>query len=267
MLSTLTVDSSERISPSMLRVHFHSDTPAIAEASNADRYIKLVFPRDGRLLPPETNVRELRASLPADEQPVVRTYSVRSADAETLAVAVDFVLHTGHSVAAAWAESASRGDRIQVAGPGGNYVPDPEAHNLFVADDAGLPAALAGIEALPAGAVATLFAEVDSEADRLPVDASCELDVRWSYRNGTDSSDLVDSVLAWAWPEGRVRVFAHGERTTMMQDLRPHFREHGVSGRDLSVSGYWRRGYDEDSFQAGKRTDPLVRAAAEEDKR
>ncbi|WP_333619368.1 siderophore-interacting protein [Dietzia sp.] len=268
-LTTLTVTSREALTPGMVRVHFRADGTAAADAENTDRYVKLVFTASGEKLPSDTNLRELRASLPADEQPRVRTYTVRSADRDSGAVAIDFVTHSGPSVAAAWAEAAEPGDEIQVAGPGGAYVPDPEAHNLLVADPAGLPAALAAIERLPAGSRATLFAEVESPEHELPVRAKCVVEVHWCHSGAAPhderESELVRRVLEWEWPEGRVKVFAHGERTTMMKDLRPHFRANGVSGKDLSVSGYWRQGFDEDSFQAGKRTDPLVRAAAEED--
>lgn len=261
MLNTLTLLSREYVSPNMVRLNFQAESPVFADAPSTDSYIKLVFPVDGTLFPEDTNIRELRASLPDSEQPRVRTYTIRKIDRAQNIVSVDFVTHEGESVAASWAESAPEGERIQVAGPGGVYVPDPDAHNLFVADDAGLPAALAGIESISEGGRATLFAEVESPEHAQPVESRGEVEVVWSYRNGAETSDLVDKVLAWDWPNSRVRVFAHGERTTMMQDLRPHFRSHGVGGRDLSVSGYWRRGFDEDAFQAGKRTDPLVAAA------
>lgn len=261
MLNTLTVLSRESVSPTMVRVHFQAESPVFADAPSTDAYIKLVFPVDGRSIPDDVNLREFRASLPADEQPRVRTYTIRKVDKTSNVVSVDFVTHEGTSVAAAWAVSAQPGDSIQVAGPGGVFVPDADAHNLFVADDAGLPAALAGIEALPEGGRATLFAEVESPDHIQDVDSRGEVDIVWCYRDGAEASDLIEKVLAWEWPDGRVRVFAHGERTAMMQHLRPHFRSHGVSGKDLSVSGYWRRGFDEDAFQAGKRTDPLVAAA------
>ena len=126
-LTTLTVTSREALTPGMVRVHFRADGAAVADAENTDRYVKLVFTASGEKLPADTNLRELRASLPADEQPRVRTYTVRSADSDSGAVAIDFVTHSGPSVAAAWAEAAEPGDEIQVAGPGGAYVPDPEA--------------------------------------------------------------------------------------------------------------------------------------------
>ena len=261
MLNTLTLLSREYVSPNMVRLNFQAASPVFADAPSSDSYIKLVFPADGNLFPEDTNIRDLRASLPDSEQPRVRTYTIRKVDRAKNIVSVDFVTHSGESVAASWAASAPEGERIQVAGPGGVYVPDAEAHNLFVADDAGLPAALAGIEALPAGGQATLFAEVESPQHTQPVESCGEVEVVWSYRNGSETSDLVDNVLAWDWPNTRVRVFAHGERTTMMRDLRPHFRSHGVGGKDLSVSGYWRLVFDEDAFQAGKRSDPLVAAA------
>lgn len=276
MLTTLTVTGTEQVAAEMLRVHFSAPPGTFAESHNTDRYLKLVFPpADGpAMYPQDTNLRELRASAPPEQQPRVRTYSVRLLDAQAGTLAVDFVIHPGPSVAAAWAQQATAGVQLQVAGPGGHFRPDPEAHNLFVADPAGLPAALAGIEALPAGAVATLVAEVPTAAHVPPWSHCCSLTTDIAFTDEpapaapasgavtatpTAAASLAERVRALPWPDGRVRVFAHGEAEEMMTRLRPYLRERGVAREDLSVSGYWRRGCDEDAFQRRKRLD----AAAE----
>lgn len=270
MLTTLTVSATEPIAAEMLRVHFTAEPGTFAESTNTDRYVKLVFPpaTGPDLYPPATNLRQLRASAAPEDQPRVRTYTIRHLDAEAGTVAIDFVLHPGPSVAADWARAATPGQQLQVAGPGGHFHPDPHAHNLFVADPAGLPAALAGIEALPPEATATLIAEVPSLAHMPPVRAQCLVTTDIATTETTDDPDaavdsarseppasLADRVRSWPWPDGRVRVFAHGEAEEIMTNLRPYLRSRGVAKDDLSVSGYWRRGYDEDAFQRRKRAD------------
>jgi NADPH-dependent ferric siderophore reductase len=56
------------------------------------------------------------------------------------------------------------------------------------------------------------------------------------------------------WLLGRVHAFVHGEAEVTMQRIRPYLlRERGVPRGDLSISGYWRRGSNEDSFRTWKR--------------
>ena len=62
----------------------------------------------------------------------------------------------------------------------------------------------------------------------------------------------VGCVAALDWPAGRVQLFVHGE----LHAVRAIGK--GLAGRDVerelvSLSGYWRRGKDEDGFQAEKR--------------
>ena len=59
-------------------------------------------------------------------------------------------------------------------------------------------------------------------------------------------------MAAGPWPEGRVQVFAHGERESM-KAVRALLKERGVPRGDFSLSGYWALGRTEDRFQAEKR--------------
>jgi NADPH-dependent ferric siderophore reductase len=63
---------------------------------------------------------------------------------------------------------------------------------------------------------------------------------------------LVSAVRALRFPAGRVHAFVHGE-AGCVRDVRRHLvGERGVPREALSVSGYWRRGRDEDGWRADK---------------
>jgi NADPH-dependent ferric siderophore reductase len=81
------------------------------------------------------------------------------------------------------------------------------------------------------------------------------IELVWHVEPGTapDTERLARLVTSREWPEGRVQVFAHGERESI-KALRRVFKERAVPREQLSISGYWAYGRTEDTFQAEKRT-------------
>ena len=64
---------------------------------------------------------------------------------------------------------------------------------------------------------------------------------------------LVEAVRALDWPEGRVHAFVHGE-AHFVKELRRLLRvDRAIPREDLSISGYWRLGHNEDGWQASKK--------------
>jgi NADPH-dependent ferric siderophore reductase len=62
----------------------------------------------------------------------------------------------------------------------------------------------------------------------------------------------VAAVRALEFPAGRVHAFVHGEAGSV-RDIRRHLvDERGVAREHLSVSGYWRRGKNEDGWRTEK---------------
>ncbi|MDF2808469.1 MAG: NADPH-dependent ferric siderophore reductase [Cellulosimicrobium sp.] len=207
-------------------------------------------------LEPPYDVAALRETLPPEDLPVTRTYTVRWVDEAAQRLAIDFVVHGDEGLAGPWAARAKPGDRIVFSGPGGGYAPDPAADwHLLAGDDSALPAIAAALEAMPRDAVGHAVLEVGTEADRLPLEAPAGVEVTWVLRGDAPAGTttlLPDAVADLAWREGRVHVFAHGEREAM-KALRRVFAERGVPRSDLSLSGYWAYGRAEDRFQAEKR--------------
>jgi NADPH-dependent ferric siderophore reductase len=93
--------------------------------------------------------------------------------------------------------------------------------------------------------------EVEDEAETAYLDLPEGAEVTWLLRSD-GSPGLLGTVEALGFPDGRVHAFVHGELATM-RELRRHLLEdRGVPLADLSLSGYWRHGKDEEGFQAEK---------------
>jgi len=241
---TLTVIRTEQLTDHMVRVVLGG--PAVASFPDngfSDRYVKLLFP------PP---VGE--DGTPAQERPIMRTYTIRRHDRAAGEVSIDFVTHGDSGVAGPWASAAQPGDELTMTSPGGAYRPDPTAdHHLLIGDEAALPAIAAALEDMPVGANVTALIEVAGPSDEMTLQSPAAVDLRWIHRGAASNSDtLVAAVAALDLPEGRVQAFVHGE-LHMTRALRPQLLDRGIDRELLSLSGYWRRGKDEDGFQAEKR--------------
>lgn len=255
---TLKVVRKEQLSPHMVRVVAGGPGLAAFEAKDAtDMYVKIHFLQPGVDYAEPVDVFGLRESMPRDQWPATRTYTVRWVDLAAREIAIDFVIHGDAGLAGPWAEAAAPGDRIIFSGPGGAYRPNPDADwYLFAGDEAALPAIAAAIEALPADAAGRAYVEVDTEADIQPVAAPAGVEVTWLFRNGAtpaQSTQLVDAVAGGPWPEGEVDAFIHGEREYMKALRDVLFRQRGLARSQASLSGYWAYGRTEDYFQAEKK--------------
>ena len=253
--TNLTVLRREELSPHMVRIVAGGDGfSGYVNNDYIDRYVKIAFPQPGIEYPLPLDLWAIRESMPREQWPHTRTYTVRWVDEEARELAIDFVIHGDEGLAGPWAAKARPGDSLVFTGPGGGYNPDPAADwHLFAGDEAALPAIAAAIEALPADARGLAFLEVDSDADIQPITAPAGLQVQWLARSGTPAGSsglLVSAVRDAAWPDGRVQVFAHGERGYMKSLRQVFYRERGLDRAQVSLSGYWATGRVEDDFQA-----------------
>jgi len=254
----LTVIRREDLSPHMVRIVAGGD--GFADFTNndfVDRYIKLVFPQPGVEYDSPLDLWSIRETMPREQWPFTRTYTVRWVDAAARELAIDFVVHGDEGLAGPWAAKAQPGDTLTFTGPGGAYNPAPEADwYLFAGDEAALPAIAACVESLPAEATGLAFLEVDSDADIQQIAAPAGVEVHWLTRNGVPAGDsdlLVQAVADAELPDGRVDVFAHGERGYMKALRDVLFKQRGLDRKQVSLSGYWAKGRVEDVFQAEKK--------------
>lgn len=276
----LTVVRAEQVGPSMRRVvlggdgfsAFHANHQAMSKPYT-DTYVKLVFLAPGFEYPDPLDLGVVSATMPREARPVLRTYTVRWIDVEARELAIDFVVHGvgadgGQGVAGPWAARAEPGDVIHLRGPNGGYVPDPSADwHLFVGDESALPAIATSLEALPAGARAVAFIEIDGPADETDLTTAADLELHWLHRGDAEAGTttlLDDAVRAHEWPAGRAQAFVHGE-SALLKSVRPHvLADRGVARSDVSVSAYWRRGSTEEGFRAWKseQTEAVMRPGA-----
>lgn len=214
-----------------------------------------------------------------EEEPELRTYTVREVDMEAGELVIDFVVHGSAGLAGPWARDAEPGDSITLVGPGGAYRPDPTADwHLLAGDESALPAIAAALESMSPTAVGQVIVEVDSPEHQMALPAPEGVDVTWLHRSAaepaaTDPTDgaartAADTPLARAvrsvpWRSGEPHVFVHGEAHTVMRGIRPYIRkERGVPTDRASISGYWRRGLDHQDFTSWKREFAATEAPA-----
>lgn len=237
-LIELEVVGSVRLGADLVRVTLGGAGFAqFEDRPDTDKYVKL------RFTPPEPGAH-----------PVTRTYTVRRVDAAAQTLDIDFVVHGDEGLAGPWAATAEPGARLSLMGPGGGYAPDADADwHLLLGDLSAVPAIAAALEALPVDAVGTALIEVDADDAIIDLVAPPGVEVRWIVDASHAADRLADAVRDLAWREGRVDVFAHGERESMKQLRRVLFDERGLSRAHVSLSGYWARGRTEDRFQAEKR--------------
>ncbi len=280
-IHTFEVLRTEQIAPHMVRVTlggkgFETFTPI----DFTDSYVKVVVVPKGvdvAALPQPLTLDSFQEVAP-NQQPIVRTYTVRHVDPVARELGIDFVVHGEQGVAAPWAANAKPGDPAYLMGPSGAYSPDPAADwHLFAGDEAAIPAISVALASLPRDAVGQAFIEVADPQEELAEIASQAPDgveITWVHRGGRadlvdddnagDHAPLIDAVKSAPWLPGQVQVFIHGEAQAVMHNLRPYIRkQRGVDAKwASSISGYWRRGRTEETFRQWKRE--LAEAEASE---
>lgn len=254
-MTELEVLRTERLSAHMIRVVAGGDGLArFPDTEFTDRYVKILFLHPGVEYPEPLDMDIVHADYPREQWPSQRTYTVRSLDHDAGEMVIDFVHHGDAGLAGPWAASAKPGDRLRLLGPGGAYAPDPEVDwHLLVGDEAALPAIAAALERVGPGVPAVAVVQVGASGEEQHLSSVAELDVRWLYRDAAggdpDGTQLLDEVRSLEFLPGRVHAFVHGEASAV-RGLRRHLLHDREVDRDaLSVSGYWRRGHDDEAFR------------------
>ncbi|GAA2157395.1 siderophore-interacting protein [Actinomadura napierensis] len=251
-----TVLRTERLTPHMIRVVLGGESlRGFGAGAFTDHYVKLLFPLPDVAYPEPFDMETVRAELPRDQWPSVRTYTVRAWDPEAVELTIDFVHHGDKGIAGPWAANVQPGEEIFFDGPGGAYAPRAEAGwHLLVGDESALPAIAASLERIPDGAPARVFIEVAGPEEEQDLRAPAGTEIVWLHRDGRQVGDLLaEAVQKLDFPDGEVHAFVHGE-AGFVKTLRRHLRvDRGLPLEQLSISGYWRRGRDEDGWQSSKR--------------
>ncbi|MGW2487223.1 siderophore-interacting protein [Streptomyces sp. NPDC001606] len=251
---TAQVVRTERLTPHMQRVVLGGDgLTGFAADTCTDHYVKLLFGPAGVSYPEPFDLERIRAEFPREQWPVTRTYTVRAWDPEQRELTLDFVIHGDEGLAGPWATRVQPGETVRFMGPGGAYRPDPQADwHLLAGDESALPAIARALETLPDDARAHAFVEVSGPEEEQKIDTDVE--IVWLHRGDRPVGEaLLTAVRELDFPAGRPHVFVHGE-AGFVKELRRLLRvERQIPREDLSISGYWRLGHNEDGWQASKR--------------
>ncbi len=173
-----------------------------------------------------------------------RDYTIRSLDRRRGTISVDFVLH-GETPAPTWARRAMPGDTIEVKGPRGGTVFQPNADwHLLTGDETCIPAIAHILETMPAGTKAFVFIETSGKDGEIALQTQAETAIRWVHRNGAPAgpSELMNGVVQdFLLPLGRGHAYLIGE-TSNVRRQRHTLIARGLTRDQISAEGYWRPG-------------------------
>lgn len=242
----LTVKTSERITPKMVRITLVGEALSGFVSAGYDDHVKLCIPHKGQAAP-------VWPAIGADATPLaegviaspMRDFTPRLYDAEKGELVIDFAIHEA-GPAAEWAERAQPGDAIGVGGPRGSFVvaDDFDAY-LLVGDETALPAIGRRLEELRAGCKVIVVAAVAGADEQQAFKSRADVEVHWVYRPldaANDPAPLMAVVKDLAMPAGDVYVWVAGE-SDIVKLLRRHLvEERGINRSWIKAAGYWRRG-------------------------
>jgi len=256
------VARTRRVSPSVLRVTFRGVGPAgLAEFASGgrDQRFKLFFPQPGEEVahvPVEAGgawYAEWRGMDPR-HRALMRTYTVREQRRELGELDVDFAVHAGPGPAAAWALHCLAGDRITALGPseadnaGIDFRP-PQGTDwiLLAGDESALPAIAGILEWISPATIVRAWIEIGHGDDVQALNTWADAEITWVVRGGDRS--LTRSVSEARLPAGTPYAWIGGEASEI-RTLRRHLVGHGFDRRQVTFTGYWRRGASEEELLA-----------------
>lgn len=283
-----TVVAVERVSPGFARITFSAPSGFGGSGPVLDQRIKVILPGGAGVFSHDgPQWYELWRGLPEVERGVMRTYSIRHLEHSTRCsrLVIDFVLHLGagsSGPAAAWAASATVGDRVTLAGPSGEgerigveFAPGRAEQIVLAGDETAAPAIARILEDLPATSRGVALIEVPTAADRLPIAAPSGFQVSWLPRDGAvHGVRLVPELLAllpgadpgsvagedpediWETPTysgsgeelpplvpaSGTYWWIAGEAGVVAGLRRTLVRDHGIERNQIAFMGYWKRG-------------------------
>ncbi len=246
----------ENLSPALIRVTLQGGSLDQFEVSGAtDSYINARFIPEGSPLQVPFGPDDV-AALDSEHRPRPRRFTIRRWDAQTRALAIDFVAHGDNGYAGAWAQRAKPGDRLQFEGPGGSYRPSTDVDwHLLVGDESAFGAIGASLESLPSHASALVFAIVDGPEHEIEFPSDASVEIVWLHRRGSSQPEelLLEAVAAASFPPGRFDVFVHGEAQETRSIKRHLQADRGLDLAQASISPYWRRSHTDEEWRRVKR--------------
>lgn len=231
------------LTPNMIRIVLGGeDLRRFVSSGDPDERLVVVLPAPGeRETPAPTRQPDGTLDYPADDEPELRSYTVRRFDADKPEMVIDFVRHEG-GVAATWAIQAQVGDVVYLSPAKGWYAPPADATwQLLLADMTALPALGRILEELPAGLRAVAVAEVTEEADRQELTSPADVTYQWvTGGNGHGPSAMLEVLKQIELPDGPGYIWFAGEAAESRAIRKYVRRELGWPTDRFTIIGYWR---------------------------
>jgi NADPH-dependent ferric siderophore reductase len=187
------------LGPSLTRFIFTGPELDQCRTLAADQRIKLLFPTaDGKppALPLAASWHKASRTLPVEQRPPMRTYTIRRLRAERKEVDIEFVLHGETGPASRWATHAQPGERLQMVAPNALYSGDPGGYEwqppsqpgniVLIGDETALPAIAGILENLAqaqSNAQVEAFIEVPDKADCIELEVPANMRLHWFARH------------------------------------------------------------------------------------
>ncbi|HEY0188056.1 MAG TPA: siderophore-interacting protein [Cellulomonas sp.] len=245
----LTLVRRRRLSPHLVRATIGGQELAGFVPLGGDQCFRLFFPRTGQTIlrmPTLANNGWMAQYflMSSSTRPHVRSYTVRAFRPEALELDVDFVVH-GDGPASTWVQNAEPGSPVGLFDEGRMYqLREGAAWQLLVADESGLPAALAIAEETPTTVPTRLIVEVPSNDDAFDTELGEHVRVTWLPRRTTSVQPghrALETTVAAPVPPGAGSVFVAGENA-LATGVRRGLVAAGVPKTAISFFGYWKHG-------------------------
>lgn len=221
----LVVQSTERITPDMIRIVVTGEDLADFVSLGADDHIKLFVQDDAG-------------------QPAMRDYTPRAYDNAARTLTIDFAVHEA-GPATRWAIGAKPGDAVEIGGPRGSAVVSPTYDWwLLIGDETALPAIGRRLEELPPGASAITLGIVTGAAEEQAFTSPASLDARWVHRPLAQADDPASVLAALGdlqTPAGDGFIWVAAE-ARVARAVRDHFLSKGHPPTWMKAAGYWKKG-------------------------
>jgi NADPH-dependent ferric siderophore reductase len=211
------------------------------------QHIKMFFPAPGQNAVVVPEIGPDGPVWPEGQlRPFIRTYTPRRIDAVAGTLDVELVLH-GAGPASEWAEQAACGDRLALAGPGGRLALDIDDGPWIIAgDESAIPAIGQLLEALPPGAEAAVYVEVEDRGDEIDLDGPAAAKITWLHRAGAAvPGALLHHAIAIATIPAGAKVWVACEARAVRGIRRALLEADRVEAGSLITRGYWRAGEED----------------------
>ncbi|MDU6442708.1 MAG: siderophore-interacting protein [Pantoea sp.] len=203
-LFSVTLVRKRWLSPSLVSCLFTGEEVGMMKRDGPDQRIKILFPSLQGVpasLTAHLPWREQLKTLPPEQRPIPRTYTLRAVDAADRLAEVEFVIHGTEGPASAWVIGAAPGDALQMVAPNRQHPDDSGGYEwrphsrvergLVVADETALPAVKGILEQaaqMASPPALQIFQEVPRAEDCVDWREYAFADVFWLPRDQTGSA-------------------------------------------------------------------------------